>query len=220
MRGVEAVEQVARVVSVNVGRAVTGEWTGRQGRTGIDKRAVPGRVPVRGDRVGADVVVDTPSHGGPDKAVYAYAREDAAWWERELARELVPGAFGENLTTAGLDVTGAVIGERWAVGSTVLEVSEPRIPCRVFAGFWQVPDLVRRFTAAAMPGAYLRIRVEGDVGAGDAVRVVHRPTHGVTIGEVFRARAGERGLLARVAEASELPAAWHAWSGRLLAGAR
>jgi MOSC domain-containing protein YiiM len=78
-----------------------------------------------------------------DQAVYAYAAEDAAWWDQG------PGRFGENLTTEGIDVTGAVIGEHWRVGAVLLEVSVPRIPGTTFAGFWQAPDLVKRFTADA-----------------------------------------------------------------------
>ena len=208
---------MAYVVSVNVGRIVDRDWAGRQRRTAIDKRPVPGRVAVREDRVGTDEQADKPDHGGPDKAVYAYAREDAAWWERELGLDLWAGAFGENLTTAGLDVTGAVIGERWRIGTTVLEVSEPRIPCRVFAGFWQVPDLVKRFTVAGMPGAYLRIVTPGELGAGDEVRLVRRPDHGVTVGEVFRARVGDRDQLDRLLAAPQLPPSWHQWARRALA---
>lgn len=196
---------------------MAGEWAGRLRRTAIDKRPVAGRVPVRDDRVGADEQADKPDHGGPDKAVYAYATEDATWWERELERELWPGAFGENLTTRGLDVTGARIGERWAIGSCVLEVSEPRIPCRVFANFWDVPDLVRRFTQAAMPGAYLRIVIPGDIGAGDEVRVVARPAHQLTVGLAFRARMLDRSLVPELLTAPQLPPPWHAWARQVLA---
>lgn len=210
---------MAHVVSVNVGAIVAGDWAGRLRRTAIDKRPVPGRIAVREDRVGSDEQADKPDHGGPDKAVYAYAREDAAWWERELGMDLWAGAFGENLTTAGLDVTGAVIGERWRIGTTVLEVSEPRIPCRVFAGFWQVPDLVKRFTVAGMPGAYLRIATPGELGAGDEVVVLHRPDHGLTVGEVFGVRAGERDQVRKLLDAPQLPPAWHDWARRILAGA-
>src|SRR5439155_18878699 len=156
-----------------------------------------------------DAVLDTANHGGRDQAVYAYAREDAAWWAEQLGRDVAPGRFGENLSTSGLDVTGAVIGERWAIGTAVVEVSCPRIPCRTFAGFWDVPRLVKWFTEAGRPGAYLRIAVEGDVGAGDPIEVAHRPAHGVTLGETFRALTGDRSLAARLLEAPELPAEAH-----------
>jgi MOSC domain-containing protein YiiM len=199
----------SRVVSVNVAGTVRPSEHGYQGRTGIDKRPATGRVALRGDQLAGDHIADTRHHGGYDQAVYAYAREDAAWWAGELGRELPPGSFGENLTTEHIDVTGAVIGERWAVGSAVLEVSSPRIPCRVFAGFWDVQDLVKRFTARGWPGAYLRIVAEGDVGAGDPIAVVRRPEHRVTIGEVFRCFTGERALAVRVAAATELPERHH-----------
>jgi MOSC domain-containing protein YiiM len=204
------------VQSVNLGVLRVVPWTESMGSTGIDKRPVAGRVRAEGVGLAGDVIVDTKNHGGYDQAVYAYAREDAAWWAAELDREIPPGAFGENLSTTGVDCTGAVIGERWAVGTTVLEVSRPRIPCRTFAGFWDVPRLVKRFTERGVPGAYLRILVEGELGAGDEVRVVHRPEHGLTIGEVFRALTGDRSLVPRLLEAPELPAALHDRARRLL----
>jgi MOSC domain-containing protein YiiM len=194
-----------RLAAVNVAAAITASDSADLGCTGIDKRPVAGRVAVRESQVAGDHIADLRHHGGYDQAVYAYAREDAAWWAGELRREVPPGAFGENLSTEGLDVTGAVIGERWAIGSALLEVSSPRIPCRTFAGFWDVRDLIKRFTARAWPGAYLRILTEGEIGAGDAIEVTHRPAHGVTIGETFRCFTGERPLAQRVASAEELP---------------
>src|SRR5918994_157148 len=121
----------------------------------------------------------------------------------ELDREIGPGRFGENLSTEGLDLTGAVIGERWSVGTAVLEVTSPRIPCMTFTGFWDVPDLIKRFTAHGASGAYLRVIRDGDVGAGDPVEVVSRPAHGVTIGETFRALTGESALLPRLLDAEQ-----------------
>jgi MOSC domain-containing protein YiiM len=153
-----------------------------------------------------DLVANRRIHGGEDQALYAYAREDAAWWAAELGRELPPGRFGENLSTDGIDVTGAIIGERWRVGGALLEVSRPRIPCTVFAGFWGVPDLVKRFTEHGAPGAYLRVIEAGELGAGDAVEVVHRPAHGLTIGATFRALTTRPDLLPLLLTAPELPA--------------
>ena len=193
------------VESVNLGTLRVVPWTQSVGSTGIDKRPAPGRVRAEGVGLVGDVICDTRNHGGYDQAVYAYAAEDAAWWAAEVGRELPFGSFGENLSTRDVDCTGAVIGERWQVGSAVLEVSRPRIPCRTFAGFWDVPDLVKRFTRRGLPGAYLRIVTEGDLGAGDRVEIVHRPDHGVTIGEVFRALTGDRALAPRLLEAPELP---------------
>jgi MOSC domain-containing protein YiiM len=158
-------------------------------------------------------------HGGIDQALYAYAREDADWWAAELGRELKPGNFGENLTTIGIDLTEAVIGERWAVGTSVLEVSCSRQPCRVFAGFWQVPDLIKRFTARGLPGAYLRVLTEGEIAAGNSVEVVHRPVHGLTVGVLFRALTLEPELLPRLVDVAELPEKYREVARRRIAGA-
>ncbi|MEP6696978.1 MAG: MOSC domain-containing protein [Pseudonocardiales bacterium] len=208
----------ARLMSVNVGSAVPAPYGNQPGgRTAIDKRPAQGQVAVHRLGVDGDEQVH-PAHGGVDKAVYAYAHEDAIWWAAELDRPLWPGAFGENLTTEGLDVTGAEIGERWRIGSAVFQVAEPRIPCNVFAGFWDVPDLIRRFTERGRPGAYLRVVTTGTVAAGDPIEVVQRPGHEVTVGEVFRARTGERDLVPRLLEAAELAPDWHDWARRVLRG--
>ena len=197
-----------RLESVNLGVLRSGGWAGSLGETGIDKRPSAGRVRIGRYGVDGDVIVDTKNHGGLDQAVYAHAREDAAWWAGELGREVAPGAFGENLSTVGLDVNGAVIGERWAIGEAVLEVCSVRIPCRTFAGFWDVPDLVKRFTARAHPGAYLRVVTEGTVGAGDAITVVERPdSHDLTVGEMFRALTTEPELLPKLLTAPAVPEA-------------
>lgn len=195
----------ARVVSVNLAVVRTGAWTGDKGRTGIDKRPTGDRVTARRLGIDGDTICDTRHHGGVDQAVYAYSREDAAWWAATLDREIPPGRFGENLSTEGIDLNAAVIGERWSVGDAELEVSVPRIPCRVFAGFWDVKDLIKRFTARAHSGTYLRVPTEGELGAGDPITVIHRPSHGVTISEVFRALTTEPDLLPRLLDAPELP---------------
>ncbi|GIG66448.1 sulfurase [Phytomonospora endophytica] len=191
---------------MNLGVLRSGGWAGSLGRTGIDKRPAEGRVRIGRLGVEGDVIVDLKNHGGLDQAVYAYAAEDAAWWSAELDRPVGPGAFGENLTTTGLDVTGALIGERWAIGDAVVEVSSVRIPCRTFSGFWDVPDLIKRFTERAVPGAYLRVVEEGEVGAGDAITVVSRPEeHDLTVGEMFRALTTEPELLPKVLTAPAIP---------------
>jgi MOSC domain-containing protein YiiM len=190
--------------SVNIGARLTADWAGSVGHTGIDKRPVAGRVPVSRLGIEHDEISDRRHHGGSDQALYAYALEDLAWWSAELGRELTPGNVGENLTVVGLDLTNAVIGEQWAVGTAVLQLSAPRIPCRVFAGFWQLPDLIKRFTARAAPGSYLRVLIEGDIGAGDAIEVVDRPVHGVTVGTAFRALTLEPELLPRLLDVPEL----------------
>ncbi|MFI7663548.1 MOSC domain-containing protein [Micromonospora parva] len=195
-----------RVAAVNLGVATEAEWAGdASGRSGIDKRPVDAPVLFRVDGVVGDFIGERAHHGGEDQAVYAYAEEDAAWWATELGRGIGPGGFGENLTTYAVDLTGAVIGEQWQVGSAVLQVTKPRTPCATFAGFWGVPDLIKRFTVRALPGAYLRVLREGEVGPGDPVDVVDRPAHGVNIGEVFRATTLEPELLPRLLEAPHLP---------------
>ena len=177
----------AVVASVNVGAVRTVEWRGQRITTGIWKEPVGGPVLVRGVNLAGDDQADRSVHGGPDKAAYAYAQEDTAWWAGQLGRALGPGAFGENLTTSGLDLTNAVVGERWAVGSAVLEVSQPRVPCYKLGIRMGDERFPRRFAAAGRPGAYLRVVREGEVAAGDEIRVLSRPPHGVTVGLVERA---------------------------------
>ncbi|MFL5488744.1 MAG: MOSC domain-containing protein, partial [Gemmatimonadaceae bacterium] len=141
----------------------------RPSRTGIDKKPVAGRVAVHELGLDGDVQVNRKYHGGEGQALYAYAQEDADFWIAELGRNLPAGRFGENLRTTGLDLVGAVLGERWRIGTALLEVTAWRIPCANFARFWDVPDLVKRFAAHGATGAYLRVLETGDVGAGDAV---------------------------------------------------
>ncbi len=149
-----------------------------------------------GSGLAGDTICDTKNHGGADQAVYAYASEDLAMWSAELGRTFGPGAFGENLTTIGLDVTGARIGERWQVGTDcILQVTCPRVPCRTFAVWLGDQGWIRTFTARAVPGAYLRVIQPGRVASGDPITIVHRPAHDVTIGLSFRALTGEPALL-------------------------
>jgi len=205
-----------RLLAVNVVHELLPDRAGDLDFTAIDKRPVSGRVRVHRLGVAGDRQYDTRHHGGVDQAVYAYAVEDAAWWAGDLDRVIGPGAFGENLTTEGLDVTGAVIGERWAVGTAVLQVCCPRIPCRTFQGYWGVQQLVKRFTAHGAPGAYLRVVTEGELDAGDRIDVVERPEHGLTIGETFRALTGERALVPKLLTAPELPAETAHWATKVL----
>jgi MOSC domain-containing protein YiiM len=195
-----------RLVSVNTG-AVAPLTAGRRTvESGIVKSPVEGRVRVEGSNLAGDRQADLSVHGGPDKAVYAYAIEDYRWWSDGLGRALAPGTFGENLTVSGLEVSGAVVGERWEVGSSLLEVAQPRLPCYKLGMRMGEPVFVSRFAAANRPGAYLRIVEPGELGPGDDVRVVHRPAHGVTVAEVSRALLGQRELWTHVLRAGELPA--------------
>jgi MOSC domain-containing protein YiiM len=173
----------------------------RPDRSGIDKRPVDGRVAVHPLGLDGDVQVNRKHHGGEGQALYAYAQEDADWWQRELSRELPPGRFGENLRTSGIDLAGALLGERWRVGTALFEVSAPRIPCANFAAFWGVPDLVKRFTAHGATGGYLRVLETGDVAAGDHVEIVWRPGHGVSTADAFRMLTTESHRLPELAPA-------------------
>lgn len=157
----------------------------------------PGPKGTGGSGLAGDAVCDLRHHGGSDQAVYAFAREDLDAWERQLGgRGLANGSFGENLTTAGVDVSGALIGERWRVGrELLLEVTSGRIPCRTFADHIGEEKWVRRFTREAVTGAYLRVIEPGTIRAGDPVEIVHRPDHEVTAALQFRATTTERTLL-------------------------
>jgi MOSC domain-containing protein YiiM len=163
-------------------------------------------VKVRGVNLDGDRQADLSVHGGRDKAVYAYAIEETRRWEEELGRQLGPGAFGENLTTEGVDVSGAVLGERWRVGTTLLEVVQPRLPCFKLGLRLEDPTMVRRFAQASRPGAYLKIIEEGDLGAGDAIEVDldGRPGHGVSARLVADAMLVDHGLIPRVRQAPQL----------------
>ena len=184
--------------AVSAGVVVDVPW-GNLRRSGIDKRPVAGPVRVHTGGVGGDEIADTVFHGGVDQAVYAYAGEDLDDWAAELGRPLRPGQFGENLTTRGIDVQQARLGERWRIGTVVLEVCAVRIPCSVFQGFLDEPRWVRRFTDRGVPGAYLRVVQEGTVEAGDAVEVVERRDHDLTVELTFRAMTTQRDLLPRFA---------------------
>lgn len=202
-----------KLLSVNVGKPRANPWKGLNA-TGIDKQPVGGPVAVsapgpkgNGDvGLAGDRVYDVKNHGGVDQAVYAYAREDLDGWEPELGRPLPNGVFGENLTTSGLNVNDALIGERWRIGSdVVLEVSCARIPCATFQGWLERDGWIKRFTRAARPGAYLRVIEPGDIRADDPIEIVHRPEHDVTVAVVFRAMTIEPDLLPRLLLADALP---------------
>jgi MOSC domain-containing protein YiiM len=196
--GASITVQDMRILSVNVGRAVPTEWAGNAGRTAIDKRHVPERVAVGPAGLAGDEHGDTEHHGSAEQAVYAYAREDYDWWQERLGRELRSGLFGENLTTAGVDVNGAMLGERWRAGTALLEVTSPRVPCATFRAWMDEKGWVKRFTEAGRVGAYLRVVEPGDVGAGDPLELVFRPHDSVTVTESLRAYHGDKELMRRL----------------------
>ena len=196
-----------KLVSVNVGTPQ--QLSVRRGRpmmSAIAKHPVDGRVRVEGVNVAGDAQADRRVHGGPDKAVYAYASEDIAWWEDVLGIDVPAGMFGENLTTEGVDVTNAVVGERWRIGDAEFEVSQPRLPCSKLGIRFGEPRMVKAFAQTSRPGAYLRSLVEGTVGAGDEIELLHRPEHGVTVGLVSRAFLVDPSLQPEAARAPELAA--------------
>ena len=195
------------VYSVNVGTVRTIQYRGRTIRTGIFKNPVAGRVLVNGVNLQGDAQADRKVHGGTDMAVYAYTMEDYAWWQGDLGRAISPGEFGENLTTTRIDVNGAVVGERWRVGTALLQVTIPRLPCYKLAMKMNDPRFVKRFAAALRTGAYLKIVEEGDVGTGDPIEVVSRPTHQVTIAKMARIFLFERERLSELI-VPELPLSW------------
>jgi MOSC domain-containing protein YiiM len=205
------------LVSVNVGTPREIEWLGRRETTSIWKSPVEGSVRVAGVNVAGDDQADRSVHGGPDKAVYAYAREDQEWWERELARPLGPGTFGENLTLRGVDVNGALLGERWRIGTVLLEACQPRIPCWKIGARMGDTGFPVRFAEAGRPGAYLRIVEEGELSAGDPVEIVHRPAHGVTIGDVERIYHVDRVRVGVLLDVAELADGWRRWARKRLA---
>ena len=201
-----------RVLSVNVGTVRAFEYSGRLAQSAIWKSPAAGRIAARGVNLDGDDQADRKAHGGPDKAVYAYAVEDVRWWEQEIGRSLAYGEFGENLTTEGIDLNQALVGERWEIGTTVVEISEPRIPCWRLGVRMNDAVFPRRFAEAMRPGAYQRIVVEGSVGAGDEIRVVARPGHDLTIRDVFRIYMRDRGEIERLLAVPQMSESWKRWA--------
>ncbi|KAA5828688.1 MOSC domain-containing protein [Saccharopolyspora hirsuta] len=210
------------VQSVNVAVVRTGEWTGRVGRSGIDKQPVARPVRFEPTGVRGDTVCDRKHHGAWYQAAYAFDREELGHWSQVLGRELVPGNAGENLTLVDVDSSSAVIGERWRIGGAVLRVTGPRTPCRVFAGFWDVQSLVKQFTEHGRTGAYLAVEEPGEITAGDTVEVLSRPEHGVQVAEVFAVSMNRAPELAEHVERglADLPEKWRESVAAKVASAR
>lgn len=204
-----------RVLSTNVGHPRR-DPGGADRTSGIDKQPVPSLEvftpgPSYGDGSGVhgDTVGDSKHHGGAQKAVYAYAREELDHWGAELGRELADGAFGENLTTIGVDLEALVINQQVRLGSALLEVSVPRTPCRTFAGWVGEPGWIRRFSARGRTGAYLRVVEPGVIHTGDVFELCGRPDHDVTMGEAFAAAMGDVDAMQRLVDAACLPPMYH-----------
>jgi MOSC domain-containing protein YiiM len=200
-----------RTVAVGRPREVPGPRDGDTTSTAIGKEPVEGPVEVGAENLAGDEQADRVNHGGPEKAVYVYGEEDLAWWRGELG-PFDDQIFGQNLTTVGRDLRAAVVGERWRIGTAEFVVTQPRTPCfklGLRAGDRGMP---RRFTAAVRPGVYLRVATTGTLAAGDALHVLDRPRHGVTVAEAFAIFHHDRDRAARLLEAPELPAGWHHWA--------
>jgi MOSC domain-containing protein YiiM len=211
------VNQSAGVVSVNVGQpreVVSGKLAVS---TAIWKTPVSGRVALKELNFDGDRQADLSVHGGPDKAVYAYAIEDLEWWASKLNRPVGPGSVGENLTTRGVDLSSARIGERWEVGSAVLQVTQPRIPCYKLGIRFADPKMPARFGAALRSGLYLRVLTPGEVGAGDSIEVIFRPDHDATIGLVVSAYHRDHSLAARLTDVPDLSESWRTWAAKMAA---
>lgn len=202
----------AQVLSIQVGRPKTYTWLGHEVQTSIYKNRVHGPVRAAGVNLEGDDQADRKQHGGSDKAVYAYAREDQEWWEYELQQSLPFGIFGENLTTRGLDLHAAVVGQTWQIGSAVLQVSEPRTPCWKLGLRMRDSKFPRRFAASRRTGVLLRILSEGTLTAGDPIEVRAAPAHGVTVGTVNRIYYGEDRDVTPLYRATELAAHWREWA--------
>jgi MOSC domain-containing protein YiiM len=198
----------ARIVSVSRGREADLLVGGRPARSAIDKRPIVGQVAVGKLGLEADECADKENHGGLEQAVYAYAREDLDWWTERLGRELRDGMFGENITTAGIDISAALIGETWRLGSAVVQVTAPRIPCVTFQSWMDEPQWVKRFAAAGRPGAYLRVLTEGTVRVGDELTVLARPKQAVTVAESMLAYYGDRDIMRRLLDVEGRGAKW------------
>src|SRR5215470_10141191 len=205
-----------KVLSVNVGLPREFEYNGRPARSAIWKSPVAGRISARGVNLAGDDQADRGAHGGPDKAVYAYAVEDYRRWESEIGRPFAYAELGENVTTEGVDVNGALIGERWEIGTALFEVSEPRIPCWRLGVRMNDARFVGRFTDAMRPGSYLRIVEEGEVGAGDEIRIVERPDSDLTVRDVFRIYTRDRREAARLVSHPAMSEAWKRWAADYL----
>jgi MOSC domain-containing protein YiiM len=209
-----------KLLSVNVGTPREFQYNGRPARSAIWKLPVTGRVEARGVNLTGDDQADRQAHGGPDKAIYAYAIEDARWWEREIGRPFAFGEFGENLTTEGIAVNDSPIGERWRIGTAVLEVSEPRIPCWRLGVRMNDSRFLRRFIEALRPGAYLRIINEGSIGAGDPIRVVQASSAPLTVRDVFRIYNRDRDEAEKILAVPQMSEAWKRWARDFIERAR
>lgn len=201
-----------KVISVNIGAIEPVEHNGRVIETGIFKMPTTERQPVSGIHLGDDLQADTDAHGGEHKAIYAYAVEDYVWWSEQLDRELEFGFFGENLTTTGVDVSGALVGDRWTIGSTVLEVSEPRIPCFKLTIRAGIARFQQTFATADRPGAYFRIVEEGHLIVGDEIALASTADDSISVANISIIYHRERDRAATLERVPNLSEPWKRWA--------
>jgi MOSC domain-containing protein YiiM len=201
-----------KVVSVNVGLPRTITWNGRTVQTGIFKAPVNGRVRVRTLNLDGDRQADLSVHGGPDKAIYVYPSEHYDYWQGELPGiELPWGTFGENLTTEGMLEEAVNIGDRFRIGSAVVMVTQPRVPCYKLAAKFGRQDIVKRFLASGRSGFYLKVMQEGEVEAGESIELINGDIHGVTVADVsrlYRDESDDLSLLQRAVRVEALSESW------------
>ena len=199
------------IVSVNIGRPCEVKRNGQSVLTSIWKNPVEGPVRVRRLNLDGDAQSDLRVHGGPEKAVYAYPSEHYDYWRRELEIDSLPwGAFGENLTTAGITESGIGIGDRIRIGSAELMVTQPRLPCFKLGIRFDRDDMIKRFMRSGRSGFYLAVVLEGELAAGDRMEIVSRDPNGVTVADVAATErdALDRRLLERVIAVPALPESW------------
>ena len=201
-----------KLLSINVGRPREVLWNGKQVRTSIYKAPVEGRVRVAKLNLKGDEQSDLSVHGGPDKAVYAYPSEHYPFWRKELPDMDLPLAiFGENFTTEGLLEDSVHIGDKIQIGSAEFVVTQPRMPCYKLSIRFGRADMVKRFLQSGRTGFYLAVLREGEVTAGDSIKLLARDEHSVTVADIvslYSADATNQDLLHRVSELPALPAGW------------
>jgi MOSC domain-containing protein YiiM len=213
---------MANLLSLNVGLPRDIVYKGASINTGIFKLPVAGRTRLRTLNLDGDRQADLTVHGGPDKAVYGYPIEHYEFWRKELPdAELTPGVFGENFTCTGLLEEELHIGDRFRVGSAVVVVRQPRMPCYKLAAKFQRDDLIERFLRSGRSGFYFSVEEEGEVAEGDAFELLFRATDGITIAEMnllfFKEKYNQR-LLQKAAATSALPQSWREYFAPRLKG--
>lgn len=200
------------IISINVGLSREFDYNGSTEKSAIWKDPINGEVYAKGINLDGDEQADRKAHGGYDKAVYAYAMEDITWWEKKLHRKITPGMFGENLTLSSVQTNSALIGEKWKVGETILEVSEPRIPCWRLGVKFDDENFPKVFTKALRPGTYLRIIEEGALNVGDKIEIISKPSHSLSIRDVFEIYSKKQKHAVKILQASEISDAWKLWA--------